>query len=122
MTKERNCGQKCRQILNWFFQIYIIFSIFFLLFSLIISKDLFEAAAVNLGVSYFFYIIMCFCSPTFSFLINRLKSKDIHNHMQDLYYTKPEYNLYCNSYHYHTHSTPQKTKMEILNIIQGLKR
>ena len=98
--RQRTCDQNCRRFFNWFSQIYLLRSLTALIFGAIFDRYLIQPAAINTGVSYFLYIIMCFCSPTFHFLLNRYKSKSIHNHMEDLYYTAPEYHFYCNSYHY----------------------
>ena len=46
---------------------------------------------------------MCFCSPTFRYLVNKHKADSIHKHMENLYYTAPTLTFHVVCYHYRTY-------------------
>lgn len=102
--KTKTCKSQCRHFFNWFTQIGVIITLILLIISLIThSSDLFGPALGSFISFYILYIIMCFCSPTFRYLINKHKADSIHKHMENLYYTAPTLTFHAVCYHYRTH-------------------
>jgi len=102
--KSTNCESKCRHFFNWFTQLGVISTLIFLIIALSTNNDdLFGGALGSFIFFYIIYIIMCFCSPSFRYLINKHKADSIHKHMQNLYYTAPSLTFHVVCYHYEVH-------------------
>lgn len=102
--KDTTCESKCRHFFNWFAQLGVLATLIFLLISIIGDDgDLLGPAIGSFVTFYILYIIMCFCSPTFRYLINKHKADSIHNHMEKLYYTPPTVTFHAVCYHYETY-------------------
>jgi len=95
------CGKYkeiCCNVFGWIFEIL---TWTFLIVSLIIQETYFY---VILGLVYFIYIILEFCSPTSRYLYNKHSSQGIYKKMRRYFQTRPVINWTCECYHYETHT------------------
>ena len=53
-------------------------------------------------IFYIFYIILEFCSPTFSYLLHKRTDIKLYDKMKQLFNTPPQIQFVCENYHYET--------------------
>ncbi|MCQ2816543.1 MAG: hypothetical protein MJ252_04665 [archaeon] len=92
-------------ILGWILQFGIFGAIGFVIYTLIAEDEgLQETSFIICGITYLLYIIIEFCSPTFSYLRHKRDSKGIYEKLSRLYRTAPIISFSCVCYHYETHT------------------
>lgn len=65
---------------------------------------------VALGIVYFIYLILEFCSPTSRYLLHKRKDQHMYEKMGKLFKTPPEIQFHCECYHYRTVHYTTRTK------------
>ena len=104
---------KCISIICWILQVIIWIGAIGLLYIDFYEKsEVFEDVeyispgalliAIFEGIFYIWYVILQFCSPTFSFLIHKRSDSNIFEKMKTLFHTYPTIQFVCECYHYET--------------------
>ena len=108
---EGTCTKKCADTLGKIFQVLIIAAIAFYVMTLITDIGIdSKVALVILIIVYILFLIIEFCSTTFSFLCNKTNESGIKNTLESLIQSYPTISFFCECYHYETvmNSPPKK--------------
>ena len=54
------------------------------------------------SITYIWYVIIQFCSPTFHYLRHKRNDENLYDKMKQLFHTYPQIQFVCESYHYET--------------------
>ena len=101
MTMKRS--NTCKSIWYWFIQLVLWGAIVFVIIAVSQSnKDLYTAAFITLGISWFIYVISNLCSATCSYLNHMTQNSSIHGYMLSLYKERPRLSFSVTCYHYET--------------------
>jgi len=100
---KKRSGNACLSFSCWLFQLTTWGLLGYLIVCLI-SKSHFNEVGIGFGISYVIYIILEFCSPTCSYLINKQIDQGMYEKMGKLFSTPPVINFYAECYHYETHT------------------
>ena len=101
--KKTRSGNACLSFACWFFQLATWGLIGFLIVTLFGKGEL-QVPGILFGISYVTYIILEFCSPTCSYLMNKQVDQGMYEKMGRLFATPPVINFYAECYHYETHT------------------
>ena len=108
---EGFCSKKCVDTLGKVFQLLIIAAIVLYAITLVANIGIeSKMALIILIIVYILFLIIEFCSTTFSFLCNKTNESGIKNTLANLIQSYPTITFFCECYHYETvmHSPPKK--------------